>query len=92
MTDLGSQNGIYVDENKVVQHKLKDGERIIIGKTAFRYNIIINKETSLIEDEEDEEEDENLGKKERKNSDQKKKNKNKKIIYFIAGLFCVFLF
>jgi len=53
LTDLGSQNGIFIDEEKIIQHKLKDGDRLLIGKTAFRYNVIINKSESIQENKED---------------------------------------
>ena len=53
LTDLGSQNGVFIDEDKIVQHELKDGDRILIGKTAFKYNVIINKEEEIVEEDEE---------------------------------------
>ncbi len=38
LTDLGSQNGVLVNELKITQHQLKDGDKFIIGQTVFRYN------------------------------------------------------
>ena len=52
LTDLGSQNGVFIEDDKIVQHELKDGDRILIGKTAFKYNIIINKESNITDNEE----------------------------------------
>ncbi len=37
LTDLGSQNGIIVNENKVSQVKLKEGDKIIIGQTVYKF-------------------------------------------------------
>ncbi len=40
ITDLGAQNGIIVNDTKVLQKVLKDAEKIVIGQTVFKYNII----------------------------------------------------
>lgn len=40
ITDLGAQNGIIVNDNKIKQKKLNDGEKIVIGQTVFKYNVI----------------------------------------------------
>ena len=40
ITDLGAQNGIVVNDNKVKQKKLADTEKVVIGQTVFKYNII----------------------------------------------------
>ncbi len=40
ITDLGAQNGIIVNDTKVKQKKLADAEKIVIGQTVFKYNII----------------------------------------------------
>ncbi|HLT21928.1 MAG TPA: FHA domain-containing protein [Bacteriovoracaceae bacterium] len=37
VTDLGSQNGVVVNDKKAVQHKIKIGDRIIIGQTVFKF-------------------------------------------------------
>lgn len=37
VTDLGSQNGVYVNDLKITQHKLKEGDKIVIGKTVLKY-------------------------------------------------------
>lgn len=37
VTDLGSQNGVIVNDLKVRQHKLKDGDKLIIGQTVFKF-------------------------------------------------------
>jgi len=40
ITDLGAQNGIIVNDTKVKQKKLTDAEKIVIGSTVFKYNLI----------------------------------------------------
>jgi len=37
ITDLGSQNGLVVNDLKIKQHKLKDGDRIFIGQTVYKF-------------------------------------------------------
>jgi pSer/pThr/pTyr-binding forkhead associated (FHA) protein len=44
VTDLGSQNGIVVNDLKVKQHKLKDGDKLIIGSTVFKFGKVIVEE------------------------------------------------
>ena len=36
-TDLGSQNGIIVNEKKVTQSQLNEGDKIIIGQTVLKF-------------------------------------------------------
>lgn len=40
VTDLGSQNGIIVNDLRIKQHVLNDGDKIIIGKTVFKFSRI----------------------------------------------------
>lgn len=40
VTDLGSQNGVVVNDLAVRQHKLKDGDKLIIGQTVFKFGKI----------------------------------------------------
>lgn len=59
LTDLGSQNGIVVNDLKVNQHTLANGDKVIVGQTVFKYSTFINKEAQVEEeDEEDEDEEE----------------------------------
>lgn len=37
LTDLGSQNGIMVNDQKISQIKLKEGDRIVIGQTVYKF-------------------------------------------------------
>ncbi len=52
ITDLGSQNGIIVNDLKIKQHKLKDGDKVIIGSTVYKFGKVVveeNKKKSNIE-------------------------------------------
>ena len=40
ITDLGSQNGIMVNDLKIKQHTLTNGDKVIIGKTVFKFSEI----------------------------------------------------
>ena len=40
VTDLKSQNGVMVNDLKVVQHTLVPGDKVIIGSTVFKYDLI----------------------------------------------------
>lgn len=37
LTDLGSQNGIVVNDQKISQQKLKEGDKIVIGQTVYKF-------------------------------------------------------
>ena len=41
ITDLGSQNGIVVNDARVKQKKLADGEKIVIGQSVLKYNVYV---------------------------------------------------
>lgn len=58
LTDLGSQNGVVVNDLKVTQHHLTDGDLIIIGQTVYKYNVIdVKPSLELVEEDEDQDED-----------------------------------
>jgi pSer/pThr/pTyr-binding forkhead associated (FHA) protein len=52
ITDLGAQNGVIVNDAKIKQKKLLDNEKIVIGQTVFKYNIIeiTNSEVALLDE------------------------------------------
>lgn len=60
LTDLGSQNGIVVNDLKIKQHVLNEGDKIIIGQTVYKFNRvevkpkIEPKALKKVEDEDDE--------------------------------------
>ncbi len=94
LTDLGSQNGIVINDLKVSQHRLVNNDKIIIGQTVYRYNKleIENKEVVAVDDDEDEleEYEEEETKKSSKKKDKPKK-KNNIMVIAIVLLGVVFL-
>ena len=40
LTDLKSQNGVVVNDHKISQVTLKNGDYIIIGQTVFKYDVL----------------------------------------------------
>lgn len=99
LTDLKSQNGVMVNDLKVVQHKLKAGDKIIIGSTVYKYSFIEVKANEIVEyesedEDEDEEEEEVVKKpKKKKSAPSTPEEKRKKIIYgLVAVMGFFFLF
>lgn len=39
VSDLGSQNGVVVNDLKIKQHALNDGDKIIIGSTVYKFGL-----------------------------------------------------
>ena len=90
VTDLGSQNGIVINDEKVKQQALKSGDLIIIGQTVYKFNHfeIEKKNLALVREEQEEEEVVDIfadpPKQEKK---VEKKEPNKRIlIYGLVGL------
>ncbi len=54
ISDLGAQNGVVVNDNKVKQKKLVDAEKIVIGQTVFKYNVFNISENAVAVSEESE--------------------------------------
>lgn len=46
LTDLASQNGIIINDLKIKQHALTDGDKIIVGKTVYKFSRVEVKENS----------------------------------------------
>jgi pSer/pThr/pTyr-binding forkhead associated (FHA) protein len=82
VTDLGSQNGVVVNDLKVRQHRLKDGDKLIIGQTVFKFGRIKvagsrKKEVKKVDTDEEEVEEEV----------KKKKNPIVLIILALGGIY-----
>lgn len=59
VTDLGSQNGIMVNDKKVGQQQLGEGDKLIIGTTVFKFaKVEVNQKNKVIK-EKDEDQEEN---------------------------------
>jgi pSer/pThr/pTyr-binding forkhead associated (FHA) protein len=92
LTDLGSQNGVMVNDLNVKQHKLKEGDKIIIGSTVYKFGEldvlpVVVEELDEYEEDDDEDEEEKKPKK-KKGKDQK----NKKVVYLVVfALLALFL-
>jgi len=93
LTDLGSLNGIFINDERVIQKHLITGDRLIIGKTVYKYDVIDVKEDlpSLIGIKKEEEE-KIEEKKEVTPEIKEKKPLNKKLLIGIGALAVLFLF
>ena len=45
ITDLGSQNGVFIGDKKIKQHALKKNDKIVIGQTVFKFDQVNIDET-----------------------------------------------
>jgi len=81
VTDLGSQNGIVVNDLKVSQHTLKVGDKLIIGQTVYQYSfIVIQSELDKkpeVKDRDDDDDDEDDEEEEESTDDKSKTSSNK---------------
>jgi pSer/pThr/pTyr-binding forkhead associated (FHA) protein len=54
-TDLGSQNGVVVNETKVTQKALAEGDKLIIGQTVFKFaKVEVSSKTKVIKEDDSE--------------------------------------
>ncbi len=82
VTDLGSQNGIMVNDLKVKQHTLKNGDKLIIGSTVFKFGIVNIEEIKVLKKE---------AAPAKKNSSEKEKKKIKPLHIVIGGILVLLL-
>jgi pSer/pThr/pTyr-binding forkhead associated (FHA) protein len=62
-TDLGSQNGVLVNDKKITQHSLAEGDKLIVGQTVFKFaKVEVTNKNKVIKEAENQE-DEEEGKK-----------------------------
>ncbi len=55
VTDLGSQNGIVVNDKKINQKQLTEGDKLIVGQTVFKFaRVEVNSKTKVIKENLDE--------------------------------------
>lgn len=59
ITDLGSNNGIIVNDLKVKQHALSDGDKVIIGRTVYKFSIVKIEDNSKVVEKKDKTSNEN---------------------------------
>ncbi|PIP89857.1 MAG: hypothetical protein COW01_10985 [Bdellovibrionales bacterium CG12_big_fil_rev_8_21_14_0_65_38_15] len=87
LTDLGSQNGIIVNDLKVNQHTLADGDKVIVGQTVYKYSIFNNKKSEVLEDDLDDDDDDD-----EEETGKDKKPAGNRIIILVALLVGAFFF
>ncbi len=85
LTDLQSQNGVFVNDLKVNQHKLKNGDKVIVGSTVYKYSYLeVMPEVVELEEEEEEDEEEEEVKPKKKSKKQEGANKRLLIIAVVG--------
>jgi pSer/pThr/pTyr-binding forkhead associated (FHA) protein len=56
-TDLGSQNGVVINDKKITQESLAEGDKLIIGQTVFKFaKVEVTSKTKVIKEEDEESE------------------------------------
>ena len=75
LTDMSSNNGIFVNGKKINQVSLKNKDRIIIGKTIYKYEVIDVEGNDLIEKEQVKKEENVIN-----------EEKGKKKVFFLLAL------
>lgn len=54
-TDLGSQNGVVVNDKKITQKQLGEGDKLIIGQTVFKFaKVEVTSKTKVIKEDTEE--------------------------------------
>lgn len=84
VTDLGSHNGVIVNDIKITQKTLEEDDRIIVGSTVFKFSRIENNDPINIKVFNEE--------KSEGAPDKDAEKQRKILIYGIIGLLLVFLF
>jgi pSer/pThr/pTyr-binding forkhead associated (FHA) protein len=55
-TDLGSQNGVVVNDRKITQQALAEGDKLIVGSTVFKFaRVEVTSKTKVLKEETSEE-------------------------------------
>lgn len=85
ITDLGSQNGLVVNDLKVQQHILNNGDKVIIGQTVYKFSSVeVKSHPDKIKSKQEEEEDFKDP-----SFDEKPKGKKSNLILTIVILFAI---
>ncbi|MCK5073349.1 MAG: FHA domain-containing protein [Bacteriovoracaceae bacterium] len=88
LTDLRSHNGTIVNDLRVTQHRLADGDKIIIGQTVYKYSFFsVDDKINELQEMDEEEDDED----EVKEDEEKNSSKQKKKRLIIAGVIILFV-
>ncbi|MCK5883036.1 MAG: FHA domain-containing protein [Bacteriovoracaceae bacterium] len=88
VTDLGSQNGIVVNDLKVTQHQLSPNDSLIIGQTVYKYGVVnvASLEEVVQEEADDDDDDDDEYEEEEDNNPKKKKSKVRLILIVVILL------
>ena len=89
LSDLGTRSGVSVNEKKVNQAHLNNGDRIVIGHTVYKFSDIFNKE--IIEKKEEEEKESEEQEDEREEVAEREPKKKKRPLVLIVGAALAFL-
>lgn len=55
-TDLGSQNGVVLNDKKITQQSLSEGDKLIVGQTVFKFaRVEVTSKTKVIKEDTEEE-------------------------------------
>jgi pSer/pThr/pTyr-binding forkhead associated (FHA) protein len=98
ITDLGSHNGITVNDLKISQHQLVTGDNIIIGQTVYKYQELeVEEAKELVVQEKDEEVESSdtivvKGKDSKKGTAKVKSDKKRKLILVAVAAAVVMMF
>lgn len=85
LTDLGSQNGVIVNDLKVNQYTLSDGDKIVIGQTVYKFfDQVIGPELEISKVKDNKKKQKKDKQDEVGTADDKKPKKNKRLIIFGA--------
>ena len=87
VTDLKSQNGVIVNDLKIVQHTLVPGDKIIIGSTVFKYDLIEVEKNALDIALDSSEANLNVEKNETQTEKKEDPGKKKKMILILGVVF-----
>lgn len=88
ITDLGSNNGIVVNDLKVKQHALSDGDKVIIGRTVYKFSIVKIEDSTKIAESKSKE----VSKENKEQTAITSVDKRKKLIIVAVILVAAFLF
>ena len=94
LSDLGTKNGVFVNDKRRPQAHLKNNDRIVIGRIVYKFNDIFNEKIAEEGDEtkEEEKEEEKEKEKEKEEGDAPgQPEKKKRPIVLIVAVAAVFL-
>ena len=89
LTDLGSQNGVVVNDLKVKQHALSNGDKIIIGKTVYKFSKVEVKESNETLVKKQKERNRRLEGADDEDEDEEEEPKNKRLTLILGAVITI---